>query len=117
MPDGNPATGGAVVTGPAVAVAFGPAGGDETGLSALAGGVPVDGQAQGESGRGGTPDNGSNATAAVANTTTHDDRASGAGAVTGRGAGGVYLTPGGAAIAADFASTDPDDAFGGPGRL
>jgi hypothetical protein len=122
--------GGAVGNGPAVIGAFGMV--DGTSLLTLADRVPVNTQAQGGpsrvggNGRGGGLDDGLNATTAVVNPTTHDNRASGGdGAVTGRGAGGgIDVAPGGAVragllavIAADFASAEDDDAFGDLCRL
>lgn len=107
--------GGAVAAGPAAIGAFSSPGGSETSLPTLVGGV-VDIPARGGAGQGGARDNRSNATATVVNTTTHDNRASGAGALTGRGVGGgIYVAPGSVVIA-DFVSTDQDDVFGHPLR-
>src|SRR5205814_1163606 len=75
--------------------------------------VPVNNQAPGgavgDNGPVGAPDSGWNAIAAVADTTTRDDRASG-------GDGVAWADPF-APIATDFVSADRGDAFGDPGRL
>jgi membrane-associated phospholipid phosphatase len=90
--------GSAAANGPVVTGAFAPVGGDETGLAALVGGVPVDCPAQGGVSRGGA-DSGLNATAAAGNSTPRDNRTSGTDRLV------------------VFASTEQDDVFGDPDRL
>jgi membrane-associated phospholipid phosphatase len=93
--DGGDGHGGATANGPAAAGAFGPVGGNGTGLAALTYGIPVDGPAPGGAGRTGhTPDAGSNATTPVVDPTPRDNRAGGADRL-------VVFTP-----------TEPVDAFG-----
>jgi membrane-associated phospholipid phosphatase len=110
---------GAVANAPVVVGAFGTVGGDETSVLTVAS-VLVNDQARGRAGWVGALDGGLKAPATVVHTTTRDARPSGAGAVTGRGAGGLIdVAPGGVAradlltvIASDLASTEDDDVFG-----